>query len=187
MLNFLEIHNQMASDSIALTFKGNVTFELIDSIIIIISDKLDHVESDLNIRKKVYGVLTECLQNLCNHIDKVENDTRDVNYDVNSAIIMVDSDEEGYLIKTGNFIPNHKVEALQNWLADINLYSKEALKELYNKILTNKVFSDKGGGGLGFVDIARKSGKKLEFNFQKVDDSYSFFSFQIKIIKNKSI
>ena len=187
MLNFLEIHNQMAANSIALSFKGNVTFELIDSIIIIISDKLDHLENDLNVRKKVYGVLTECLQNLCNHIDKSEGAINGATYDINSAIIMVDSDTDGYIIKTGNFIPLQKVEPLKKWIIDINGMDKDKLKELYNKILTNKVFSDKGGGGLGFVDIARKSGKKLEFDFQEVDTNYSFFSFQIKISKFKTI
>ncbi|MDX2195462.1 MAG: SiaB family protein kinase [Cytophagales bacterium] len=186
MLNFLEIHNQMAANSIALTFKGNVTFELIDSIIMIISDKLDHVENDLSVRKKVYGVLTECLQNLCNHIDKLEKETVVINYDVNSAIIMVDTDPDGYLIKTGNFITASKVDNLKIWLNEINTYSKDELKDLYNRILTNKVFSEKGGGGLGFVDIARKSGQKLEFDFQPVDNAFSFFSFQIKISKNKA-
>jgi hypothetical protein len=177
----------MAANSIALSFKGNVTFELIDSIIIIISDKLDHLENDIQVRKKVYGILTECLQNLCSHIDKTEELPADAKYDINSAVIMVDSEEDGYIIKTGNFIPKNKVEHLDKWLKEINGYSKDELKELYNKILTNKVFSDKGGGGLGFVDIARKSGKKLEYDFQKVDDSYSFFSFQIKINKNKTL
>ena len=30
--------------------------------------------------------------------------------------------------------------------------------------------SKKGGGGLGMIDIARKSGKKLEYRFDNVDD-----------------
>ena len=41
--------------------------------------------------------------------------------------------------------------------------------------------SMKGGGGLGMVDIARKTGDKLNFNFLPVDDQYSFFSLNIKI------
>jgi len=175
----------MKANSIALSFKGNVTFELVDSIIIIISDKLDQLENDINVRKKVYGVLTECLQNLCNHIDKVDETRINEKYDVNSAVILVDTESDGYVIKTGNFIHNDRTEHLKKWLEEINSMNKDQLKELYNKILTNKVFSEKGGGGLGFVDIARKSGKKLEYTFQKIDDKYSFFSFQIKINKNK--
>jgi hypothetical protein len=59
--------------------------------------------------------------------------------------------------------------------------SKDELKEYYKEILNNDEFSDKGGGGLGMIDIARKSGQKLNFNFIEVDNQYSFFSLSIKI------
>jgi len=48
-------------------------------------------------------------------------------------------------------------------------------------VLNNGEMSDKGGGGLGMIDIARKTGEKLNYNFMPVDDSYSFFSLNIKI------
>ena len=37
-------------------------------------------------------------------------------------------------------------------------------------MLNNNQFSPKGGGGLGFVDLARKSGQKLHYDFKPVDD-----------------
>lgn len=185
MLNFLEIHQQMKVNSVALFFKGYVTFDLIDSIIGIVSERLELLENDINIRKRVYGALTECLQNLCNHIEEASEQPTDIDYDLHSAIIMVDTNTDGYFIKTGNFIANHKVQELKNWLDYINTLDKDQLKQEYNKILTNKTFSDKGGGGLGLLDMARKSGKKLEYGFQEVDKKYSFFSFQINIGKQK--
>lgn len=184
MLNFVEIKDHMKSNTIALTFKGNVTFELVDSIIIIIADKLDSLETDLNVRKKMYGILTECLQNLCNHTDETNTD-ESVDFDIKSVAISVTSTENGYLIETGNFIGSSKVEKLKARIDEVNSKDKEGLKLLYNRILTNKVFSEKGGGGLGFIDIARKSGEKLNYLFQEVSSSYSFFSFKIIINKNK--
>jgi len=44
--------------------------------------------------------------------------------------------------------------------------------------------SDKGGGGLGMIDIARKSGQKLDFNFLPVNNNFSFFSLNIKVSPN---
>lgn len=182
MLNFVEIKDQMKSDCISLSFKGNVTFELVDSIIIIISDKLDTVEPDINTRKKIYGILTECLQNLCNHTDTKTTENSS-NFDIKSVAIAVTSTETCYEIKTGNFILNERSQQLKFRVDEVNSKDKDGLKALYNQILTNKVFSDKGGGGLGFIDIARKSGEKLEYDFQNVDDLYSFFSLKIKINK----
>ena len=63
----------------------------------------------------------------------------------------------------------------------INKLSKEELKEYYKAVLNNGEMSMKGGGGLGMIDIARKTGEKLNFNFSPVDDKFSFFSLNIKI------
>ena len=45
--------------------------------------------------------------------------------------------------------------------------------------------SAKGGGGLGMIDISRKSGQKLDYNFMSVDESCSFFTLNIKITTKK--
>jgi hypothetical protein len=181
MVSFLDIHKQMKLNSVALFFKGYVTFELIDSIILIVSERLELMESNVNVRKKVYGVLTECLQNLCNHIEENPIFEQKSEYDLHSAIIMIDSDNDTYQIKTGNFVSNDKVKGLEEALIEINNADKDQLKEMYNNILKQKTFSEKGGAGLGLIDMARKSGNKLIYTFEKVDDKYSFFSFQITI------
>lgn len=86
-----------------------------------------------------------------------------------------------YSIITGNYILREKVNPLKEKLTKINVMSKDELKEYYKEILNEGEFSDKGGGGLGMIDIARKSGQKLNFNFVEVDNRYSFFSLNIKI------
>lgn len=184
MLNFLDIYKQMRINSIALFFKGYVTFELIDSIILVVSGRLEHLENNVSVRKRVYGVLTECLQNLCTHIENTNEKTQESEFDLHSAVIMVDSDDESYLIKTGNFIRNEKKNELKEAIEELNTLTKEALKDKYNKVLSNKVFSEKGGAGLGLIDIARKSSRKLDYTFYEVDEKFSFFSFQITISKN---
>ncbi len=178
----MDIHRRMQHNSISLTFKGTVTFELIDSIIAIISNRLDQIESSVVTKKKVYGVMLECLQNLCFHVEKNGIDEYNPAYDSQSALFMIDSDDGGYHITTGNFVAKEKTESLKNWLDEINSLSEQEIKELYNKILRNKTFSDKGTAGLGFVDIARKVGR-LNYNFNTIDDKYSFFAFKLDIQK----
>ena len=59
--------------------------------------------------------------------------------------------------------------------------NKDELREYYVNTLSNESFSDKGGGGLGMIDIARKSGQKFEYSFTPINNIYSFFSLIIKI------
>ena len=51
------------------------------------------------------------------------------------------------------------------------------------EIIKNTNLSDKGGAGLGFVDMARKSGQKLEYGFRDLDQDYAFFSLLTKIAR----
>jgi hypothetical protein len=64
---------------------------------------------------------------------------------------------------------------------EINALSPEEVKEQYKKILSNGQMSDKGGGGLGMIDIARRTGKPLLYDFVPVNDNFSFFSLNVVI------
>jgi hypothetical protein len=174
----------MHDNNIMLTFKGEVTFDLINSMLKIIESRLDMIEGDLKTRKKVYNVLVECLQNLVHHIDTIDPGEDASPYHSKTALLMITTSTDGYHVVTGNYIMNDKIEKLKDWLDEINSVSPEELRELYKKILNDTGFSPKGTAGLGFIDIARKSGQKLIYAFQPVNDRYSFFSFQITIPKN---
>jgi len=173
----------MLPNSIKLSYKGTVTFQLIDSILQIISSRLDVIEDNINIRRKVYCVLMECLQNLSIHIEEIEK-LPVKNYDSTCALLTIENDNNGYIISTGNFIQNERIQPLQKRLEEINKSNIDELKILYNKILTNNTYNAKGGGGLGFIDIARKTNEKLDYNFVKVDNLYSFFHLEVKIKKS---
>ena len=67
------------------------------------------------------------------------------------------------------------LRSLKRRIKRINRSSHEEIKELYKFILNHQRISAKGGGGLGLVDIARKTGNKLEYAFKEYDENYSFF------------
>ena len=140
--------------------------------------KLDTLQEEPKIKKKVYNVLVECLQNLYHHLDEV---SQDQNEKIRSAIFMIGKIDNSYNIITGNYIKNVNIEGLKKRLDHINILTKEELKEYYKLVLNNGEMSMKGGGGLGMIDIARKTGQKLNFDFSPVDEKYSFFSLNIKI------
>ena len=57
---------------------------------------------------------------------------------------------------------------------------------MYKFILNHQKLSAKGGGGLGLVDIARKTGNKLSYQFQNFNNAYYFFNLDITITETKS-
>ena len=189
MIDIYDFYNKMQRNNIMLSFKGEISSELLTSILHITESKLDRMQEEPKIKKKVFNVLVECLQNLYHHIDEmkatapavaVETVSSD-NNETKAAILMIGKEDSNYYILTGNHILNEKISSLRDRLDKINSLSKEELKALYQEILNNEEFSNKGGGGLGMIDIVRKSGQKLTYNFQPVNDKHSFFSLHIKI------
>jgi len=44
--------------------------------------------------------------------------------------------------------------------------------------ITNGEFSSKGGAGLGFIEIAKTTGNKLEYKFEGLSTGYSLYTFR---------
>lgn len=181
----LEAHKKMVGNNdAAFTFRGSIDIDLVDHVLAATHAKLETFEENPSIRRKVYLVLVECLQNLCKQIDNLNQDgAYEGEYDRTAASFVIETDIKGYYIATANFVANDKVDNFKSWLEEINSYTREELKSVYNKILTNKSYSSQGGAGLGFVDIALKTNRKLEFSFEKVDDFYTFFSMNVTVEK----
>ena len=62
----------MERDYVLLAFKGSITSELLSSVFQIMESKMEDLKDAPKIRKRVFNVLVECLQNLYHHIDEFE-------------------------------------------------------------------------------------------------------------------
>jgi hypothetical protein len=172
-----ELHRTMLQQKLILVYEGEFTQEITKSVLAMAERNMESVGEELNIKRKVFNVMVECLQNICKHADDIslEESLK------NSAIFMIGKHANEYIITSGNPIANDKISGLSKKLEQINGLDKEGLKALYKEIIKNGDLSDKGGAGLGFVDMARKSGQKLEYDFQPINDSISFFSLKTTI------
>jgi hypothetical protein len=182
MFDIFDFYEKMDEHNILLSFKGDVTSELLTSILSIMESKMENIQEEPKIRKKVYNVLVECLQNLYHHMDETTSITGVEKQ--RSAIFMIGKDKSEYTIITGNYMFTENVDPFKEKLDKVNSLSKEELKDYYKTILNNGHMSQKGGGGLGMIDIARKSGQKLMYDFSKLDENLTFFSLMIKVIPN---
>lgn len=182
MIDIFGLYKNMEKNNIILSFKGAITSELLSSVLQIMESKMEDLEESLKTRRKVFNVLVECLQNLYHHIDdfEIEGTVEEV-AKKKSAVFMISRNEEFYNVVTGNFLLAENIEKLTERIELINSFDKDELKAYYKSVLNNGEMSAKGGGGLGFIDIAKKSGQKLEYNIEKVDDTYAFFTLIVKI------
>ena len=70
--------------------------------------------------------------------------------------------DEVYSLTTGNLIRNENVELLKEKLDIINKFDKRGLKELFRNSLSGQTIKSESTGNMGLIDMARKSGSKLD-------------------------
>ncbi|MBA4322106.1 MAG: hypothetical protein C0408_04750 [Odoribacter sp.] len=165
---------------IILNYKGNIDSDVINHVLDTVEDRMVEVNEQSKLRKKVYNVLVESLQNLYHHVDPVPVDFEDQSSE-RYGLLLVKKIESGYKIITGNFVDADHIEKLEEKIKRINRSSHEEIKELYKFILNHQKISQKGGGGLGLVDIARKTGNQLDYSFKEYNDKHSFFYLNILV------
>jgi hypothetical protein len=177
-MNYIfEMHKNMLSHNLILVYEGEFTQEITKSVLSMVERNMDSYGEDSAVKRKVFNVMVESLQNITKHSD--DDDTTDDKK--HSAIFMIGKQADYYTIISGNPIRDSRIDGLKKKLNEINSLDKDGLKELYKNIIKNTEISDKGGAGLGFVDIARKSGKKLEYDFFELNPGFSFFCMRTSI------
>jgi len=168
-------------NNIILFYKGNVDSDVINHILDTVEDKMIQVNDQSRLRKKVYNVLVESLQNLYHHVDVPLNNGKSDDCKSNFGIFILSKLDDAFRISTGNFIHHDRIPVIKGKIDKINSLSEEELKEFYKFVLNNQKFSEKGGGGLGLIDMARKSGNKLDYKFFKYSDDFEFFNLTVVI------
>jgi len=177
-MNFIyDLHRTMMSQKLILVYQGDFTQESTKSILSMAERNLDSSGEESSIKRKVFNVMVEALQNIVKHSDElVDGQVRS-----HAAIFLIGKESNRYSIMTGNPIQKSHVPKLEKNLEQINGLDKDGLKELYKEIIKNTTISEKGGAGLGFVDMARKSGGKLEYEFPEMNNEYCFFCLKVNV------
>lgn len=177
-----DLYNKIYNENVLLMYKGAITFDLVTSVIETLDRKVNMTESDKKVQKLFYSAAVECVHNLYHHMDEVKGHFKEISeHDAKSGLITVIAKEKYYNIITGNFIPTKHTYDLKDKIEEVNNTDKNGLRALYKETLSNGEFSEKGTAGLGLIQLARKTGERLNYKFDKVNSEYSYFTFQIKI------
>jgi hypothetical protein len=167
-----DFYKTMKAHEITLVYEGEITHQITKAFTSLTeSNMMKELESNA-VQKKVFHVMVECLQNISKHADEFA--ANDFVYS-GRGIFLVSKGEGDYSVTTGNVIDNYKTDELRSLLETINSLDKEGLNQLYKTQIKEGRLSEKGGAGLGFIDIARKTGKKLIYHFLPVSENTSFF------------
>ena len=176
-----EFHHSMRSQQLILAYEGDMTQQLTKAFSSLAEESLDKEQEDERVKRKVFHVMVESLQNVARH-----SHDPDTGNPINpgSGIVLVGKATQAYFVTTGNIVANDRIDVLRDRLNHINSLEPDELKKYYKEKLRASRLSDKGGAGLGFIDMAKKTGSDIEFQFVPVNEHASFFVYRIQISRN---
>lgn len=157
-------------DNLEYIYRGQFNTDITDNILSLAEESLRLSEQKLKIKKRVYFVMVEGLQNITRHQDLTTDDIP-----VKPGFFVLQRKKYSYYITTGNLINIKNIDGLKSQINKVKSLSSDELNVYYKKHLKDGSMSKKGGAGLGLIEMARKSKGKLSYNFREINDEYYYF------------
>lgn len=169
--------SKMNQHNFIFSYRGKISHSIVKNLLSMTEKKIDSMKEEDPVKKKIFGVMINCLQTICSP-EKSSNESHE-------SIFMIGKTNEGYSIYTGISIDANNIEGLKTSLNQINQLSQDSLSELRKeKLLDIKNIGENFSldeATLGLINIAKKSGQKLNYLFEDSENNKSFFSLQVSI------
>jgi hypothetical protein len=168
-----DFYKKLIEDNILLQYKGDFSQRSILPLLNMMEKNVSADETTSRTCKRAGHILIEVLQNISKHsVD--ENDQR------RDGIFMMGMDETGVFICAGNKVSISEKLFLEESLEYLVQLDKQELKDLHRTTLRSSLrFENKTKTGLGLIEIAQASSRRIQYEF--FPSGYNKFLFTIQI------
>ncbi|MFM1874414.1 MAG: hypothetical protein RL266_151 [Bacteroidota bacterium] len=178
---YIDIDRMMSEHELLLAYRDHISDETVQQLLSITELKLVQSGEEKKLRKRVFNILVECLQNVVNH--SAAGSAQDSEA---ASILLLGRHNNDFFIVTGNRIANENIPHLEAKIAEINSWDHGNMRGIYSDRLGRSEYSDKGGAGLGLLDIYKRSGRKIKHKIDPIDPKVSFLSLHVTIDSDAS-
>ena len=99
------------------------------------------------------------------------------------SIIVIRDVKSSFTIISGNNVLKADADNLASYCDQLNGLDEVNLKALYKQKLRQERARTVNGGGIGLIEMKRKSSHPLEYEMQVIDDNRVFFSLSVSLDK----
>lgn len=175
-----QFKEELFQRGIFFCFNGPISQMLLVEIGEALEQKMKLEKASTSTVFKVFSMIMETAQNIIRYSAETFPSPDD---EVTSRFgtIAVGYEEGAYFVLCGNMVYKKDVDELQRKLLKLQRMSREELKKYYKSQRKRGPDNKSKGAGLGFIDMAKKASKPLEFHFRDIDDHKSYFSLKTVI------
>lgn len=173
----VKLQKIMADSGYLLAIRDNFESLLTKSVFSIVEAQLKNNESDTSLKKKIFSVVVECVQNIC--FTTVSHSTE------KNSILLFNKIENGHKIIVGSLISEEKKDRLNHFLEELSNSSIEELKSKRTELLSSKIeFNESHKENLALMEMYIRSKSKIKYHFQELENNKSFLIIEIEISTN---
>jgi len=123
--------------------------------------------------------MIEILENVLKYSDRFEVFVLDrPDYQPEFELIL---NEDGFVLTSRNPVRDKDKKEISRRIDRINTSDEEELKKIYRDTITNGIFTEKGGAGLGFIEMAKITTNTIVFSFVPIEKGFSYFELSLHI------
>lgn len=169
------LYEAFGTDQCAWVHSGRFHDEHTADLILLGEGVAERTGVSRDIRNRLAFVMVEAFQNVIRHGAERRSDGKE------RPMILLRACAAGFTVATANTVRSEDEDKLVRMLADLRGKPKEQLKELFLQRLQGNKVSERGGAGLGLIEMARRSGRELVHTVSRRDDRTSMFTLQVGI------
>jgi hypothetical protein len=183
----MDMRAVLHGQGVIFAYSGYVTEPVLSGVGEALKQKLTIDDADTKTLRSVFAVFVEQMQNMIRYsAEKAQAslppaaDARAL-MEIRYGILTIGREGDEYVVCAGNLIERSDVERLRAKLTRIRDMSKDELKALYKEQLRAEPEAGSKGAGLGFMEIARRASKPIEFDFTDINANHAFFALKATI------
>lgn len=153
-----DLQRIMAESNYLLALRDNFESILSKSVFAIIESQMNNEDVDFNVKNKIFGVVVECVQNICNNdiVDRAKK----------NSILLLNKLTDGHKIVVGTKLSDSRKQRLEKLLKEIGDSNSEQLKEKRKEILSSRSqLEDEQKESLALIDMFIRSTGQVKYYF----------------------
>ncbi len=177
-MGLIYLINSSKDDEVLFSHDGAISQEFITEISSIIEVTLNkhdiEMKDKVKIMRNLFGVAVEQLQNIMSYSKDSRQKNKSARESDGICMLGYFTNKEKYFIKTLNHIETEDKDRLIEKIDKINSMDKIAQRKYLRQLLRSGENTHSRGAGLGFLEIAKRSSEKINYEFKDTPDGLYF-------------
>jgi hypothetical protein len=176
-MNMLSYHETMCREGVVLYYNGPISQSVVEGVGDMMRRKMVLEDNGMQLAQKVFSVLVEQMQNVICYAQDICTPA----VCMGTGQIMVGRNGEEFYVACGNPVSRNREARIRERIDIVNGMSRDELKAYYKEQRRKGPDEDSCGAGLGFIEMARKASRPLQYRFDPIDDETSFFAVKVHV------